>query len=126
MNNSAFGKTVENLRNTISVKLISSCNDYVRFVSKPNFISLKLFSKNLVAIHQIKPVLILNNPIYLGFSILDLSKCLTYKFHYEYIQYKFNARLLYTDTDSLDYEIKKVHVYEDFYPDKDLFDFSKY
>ena len=70
--------------------------------------------------------LILNKPIYVGFSILDLSKFLMYKFHYEYIQYKFNATLLFTDTDSLVYEIKKVDVYENFYQDKDLFDFSEY
>ena len=49
-----------------------------------------------------------------------------YKFHYEYIQYKFNARLLFTHTDSLVCEIKKEDVYEDFYQDKDLFDFSEY
>ena len=64
--------------------------------------------------------------LYVGFCILDLSKLLMYKFYYEYIQYKFNARLLLIDTDSLDYEIKKVDVYEDFYHDKNLFDFSEY
>ena len=68
----------------------------------------------------------LNKPIYVGFSILDLGKLLTYKFHHEYFQYKFNARLLFTDGDSLVYEIKKLDVYEDFYQDKDLFDFSEY
>ena len=121
VNNSVFGKTMENLRKRINVKLFNNSKDYVRCVSKPNFISQKIFSKNIVAIHQIKPVLILNKPIYVGFSILDLSKLLMYKFHYEYIQYKFNARLLFTDTGSLVYEIKKVDVYEDFYQDKDLF-----
>ena len=70
--------------------------------------------------------MILNEPIYVGFSILDLSKLLMYKFRYRYIRYKFNASLLFTDTDSLVYEIKKVGVYEDFYQDKDLFDFSEY
>ena len=55
-----------------------------------------------------------------------MCKLLMYKFHYEHIQYKFNARLLLTDTDSLVYEIKKVDVYGDFYQDKDLFDFSEY
>ena len=86
MNNSVFGKTMENLRKRISIKLINNSKDYVRYVSEPNFISQKIFSKNFVAIHQIKPVLILNKPIYVGFSILDLSKLLMYRFHYEYIK----------------------------------------
>ena len=83
-------------------------------------------SKNFVAIHQVKPVLILNKPIYVGFSILDLSKLLMYKFHYECIKNKFDAKLLFTNTDSLIYEIKTEDVYEDFYGDKNLFDFSDY
>ena len=74
MNNSAFGKTMENLRKRTSVKLINNSKDYVRCVTKPNFISQKIFSKYFVAINQIKPVLILNKPIYAGSSILDLSK----------------------------------------------------
>ena len=83
VNNSVFGKTMENLKKRISVKLINNSKNYVRCVSKPNFISYKIFSKNFVAIHRIKPVLILKKPIYVGFSILDLSKLLMYKFHYE-------------------------------------------
>ena len=126
MNNSVFGKTMENLRKTISAKLIDNYKDYVRCVSQPNFISQKIFSKNLVAIHQIRPVLILNKPIYVGFSILDLSKLLMYKFHYEHIKNKFDAKLLFTHTDSLVYEIKTEDVYGDFYGDKNLFDFSDY
>ena len=126
MNNSFFGKTMENLRQKISVKLINNSKDYVKCIGKPNFVSQKVFSKNFVAIHQIKPVLMLNKPIYVGFSILDLSKLLMYKFHYEYIKNKFDAKLLFTDTGSLVYEIKTEDVYEDFYQDKDLFDFSEY
>ena len=126
MKNSVFGKTMENLRKIISAKLINNSKEYVRCVSKQIFISQKIFSKNFVAIHQIKPVLILNKPIYVGFSTSDLSKLLMYKFYYEYIQYKFSTRLLFTDTDSLVYEIKKVDIYEDFYQDKDLFHFSEY
>ena len=75
---------------------------------------------------KIKPVLILNKPIYVGFSILDLSKLLMYEFHYKYIKSKSDAKLLFTDTDSLVYEIKAEVVYEDFYVDKNLFDFSDY
>ena len=81
----------------ISVRLINNSKDYVRCVRKPNFISPKVFSKNFVGIHQVKPVLILDKTIYVGFSVLDLSKLLMYENHYEYIQYKFNARLLFTD-----------------------------
>ena len=100
--------------------------DYVRCISKPSFVSQKIFSKNFVAIHEIKPVLTLNKPIYVGFSILDLSRYLIYKFHYKYIKSKFDAKLLFTDTDSLVYEIKTKDVYQDSYQGKNLFDFSDY
>ena len=68
----------------------------------------------------------LNKPIYVGFSILDLSKLLMYEFHCKYIKIKFDAKLLFTDKDSLVYEIKTKDVPEDFYRDKNLFDFSGY
>ena len=123
MVNSIYGKTLENLRKRKNVELINNAKDYIRCVSKPNFISQKTFSRNFVAIHKIKPVLTLNKPIYVGFSILDLSKLLMYEFHYKYIKSKFDAKLLFTDTDSLVYEIK-TDVYEDFYAGKNLFDFS--
>ena len=72
-----------NLRKRINVELINNAKDYVKCISRPNFISQKIFSKNFVAIHKIKSVLILNKPIYAGFSILDLSKLLMYEFHYK-------------------------------------------
>ena len=77
-NNSIFDKCMENLRKRINVELINNSKDYVRCVSKPNFISQKIFSKHFVAVHKIKPVLTLNKPIYVGFRVLDLSKLLTY------------------------------------------------
>ena len=98
INNSVFGKTMENLRKVINVKLVNNAKDYVRSISKPSFVSQKMFSKNLVSIHEIKPVLTLNKPIYVGFSILDLSKLLMYKFHYNYIKSKFDGKLLFTNT----------------------------
>ena len=86
MNNSVFGKTMENLRKRINVKLINIAKDYVRCISKPSFVSQEIFSKIFVVIHEIKPVLTLNKPIYVGFSIFDLSRCLMYEFHYKYIK----------------------------------------
>ena len=68
----------------------------------------------------------LDKRIYVGFSILDLSKLLMYEFHYKYIKSKFDAKLLFADTDSLVYEIKIEDVYEDFYQYKNLSDFSDY
>ena len=126
MINSIYGKTMENLRKRISVKLIKNSKDYVRCVSKPNFILQKIFSKNFIAVHQIKSVLTLDKPIYVGFSILELSKLLIYKFHYEYVKIKFNAKLMFKDTDSLVYETKGVDVYEECFNDRELFDFSEY
>ena len=70
MNNSVFGKTMENLRKRISIKLVNNAKDYVKCIRKPSFVSQKVFDKNFVAIHEIKPVLTLNKPVYVGFSIL--------------------------------------------------------
>ena len=69
-----------NIRKGINVKLINNSKDYARYVSKPNFISQKIFSRDFDAIHQTKSVLILDTPIYVGFSVLELSKLLMYKF----------------------------------------------
>ena len=109
---------MEKLRKRIKVKVISNAKDYVECISKPSFVSQKIFSKNFVATHEKKPVLILNKPISVGFSILDLSKLFMYEFHYKYIKSPFDAKLLLTDTDSLVYEIQTK--------DKNLFDFSDY
>ena len=86
--NSVFGKTIENLRKIINVILVNNAKNYVRRISKPSFVLQKIFIKNLVAIHEIKPVLTINKLIYVGFSILDLSKLLMYEFHYKYIKRK--------------------------------------
>ena len=104
----------------------NNAKDYNRCINKPSFVSQKIFSKNFVAIHEIKPVLTLNKPVCVGFSILELSKLIMYKFHYKYINSKFDAKLLFTDTDSLVYEFKTQDVYEVFYQDKNLFHFSDY
>ena len=72
--NCIYGKSMENVRKRTIVKLINNSKDYLKCVSKPNFISQKIFDKNFIAVHQIKSVLTLNKPIYVGFSVLELSK----------------------------------------------------
>ena len=126
MINCVYGKTMENLRKRISVRLVNSKKDYSKHVSKPTFISQKIFDKHFAAIHEIKPVLTLNKPIYVGFTVLELSKWLMYDFHYNFIKKNFDANLLFTDTDSLTYEIKSEDVYEEFFEHKHLFDFCEY
>ena len=117
---------MENLRK--NVKLVNNAKDYKKYVSKPSFVSQKIFSENFVTIHEIRPVLTLNKSIYVGFSILDLSKLLMYELHYNYIETKYKncAKLLFTDTDGLVYETERNDIHEDFYEDKDLFDFIDY
>ena len=106
--------------------MVNNARDYKKYENKPSFVSQKIISKNVVAIHEIKPVFRLDKPIYVGSSVLDLSKCKMYDFHYNCIERKFDAKLLFRDTDSLTYEIKTDDVYEDSYEDKYLFDFSNY
>ena len=111
----------------MNVKLVNDKKTYQRCVNKPNFISQKRFDKNFVAVHCSKKVLTLNKPIYVGFCILELSKLLIYQFHYDYVLKTFgNAKLLFTDTDSLVYEIKGSNAYDKCFKDKHLFDFSGY
>ena len=126
MMNSVYGKTIENLTKRINVRFVNNEKDFLKYTSKPTYVTHKLFDKDFAAIHEIKPVLMFNKPIYVGFTILELSKWMMYDFHYNFIKNNFNAELLFTDTDSLTYEIKSENVYEEFYMWEDLFDFSNY
>ena len=128
MNNSVFGKTMENIRKRVDVRLVTDEKKLLKLASKPTYVSSKIFNENLVAVHKIKETLTLNRPAYVGMCILDLSKTLMYDFHYNYIKDKYGekARLLFTDTDSLTYEIEAKDVYKDFWKDKDRFDNSDY
>ena len=81
MINSVYGKTMENLQKRINVRLINNAEDFLKYTSKPTYITHKIFGKDYAAIHEIKPVLILNKPIYIGFTVLDLSKWKMYDFH---------------------------------------------
>ena len=126
LNHCIYGKSIENQRKRINVKLINDKKTYQRCVNKPNFVSFKIFDKSFVAVHCSKKVLTLNKPIYVVFCILELSKLLMYQFHYNYVLKTFDAKLLFTDTDSLVYEIRSGNVHDPCFKDKHLFDFSGY
>ena len=129
MNNSVFGKTMENIRNRVNIKLVNDRKKAEKLSAKPNFTHCNIFSENLVAIHVKKTKLFFNKPVYLGMCILDLSKTLMYDFHYNYTKQKYEdkAKLLFTDTDSLMYEIETKDFYEDISKNvKRRFDTSNY
>ena len=129
MNNSVFGKTMENIRNRVDVRLVNDKKQAEKLSAKPNYKHCNIFSEDLVAIHMKKTKLDFDKPVYLGMCILDLSKTLMYDFHYNYIKKKYGdkAKLLLTDTDSLMYEIQTEDFYKDISGDvKDRFDTSGY
>lgn len=128
MNNSVYGKTMENIRNRVDVKLVKTDEELKKMVNKPNFETFKIFNHNLIACHMKRTKLTFDKPIYVGMAILDLSKTLMYDFHYNFIKtkYKDKAKLLFTDTDSLCYSIQTRDLYKDLNKQRDLFDTSNY
>ena len=129
MNNSVFGKTIENIRKRQNIHFIDNRKKAVKLSSRPNFDRVTIFDRNLIAVHMKKTEVYFNKPVYVGQAILDLSKTLMFNFHYTYIKkkYKNKAELLFTDTDSLMYEIKTKDFYLDICPDvRDKFDTSDY
>ena len=129
MNNSVFGKTIENIRKRQNVILVDDRKLANKLSPKPNFERLTIFDENLVAVHMKKTEVYFNKPIYVGQAILDLSKTLMFDFHYNYIKNKYGdkAELLFTDTDSLMYLIQTEDFYKDINKDiKKKFDTSDY
>ena len=122
--NCIYGKSMENIRKRNSVKLISNSKDYLRCVSKPNFISQKLFDKNFIAVHQIKSVLTLNKLIYVGLSNLEFSKLLMYKFHYDYVCNKYDAKLLFKER--IQSKLHEIGTYDIFKISLSCFDDKRY
>ena len=118
MNNSVFGKTIENIRNRIDVKLVTSQKQAEKYINKPNYTGRTTFSDNLVAIHMGKTSIYMNKPIYLGMCILGISKTLMYDFYYGFLKpmYSDRIKLLFTDTDSLMIEVETEDFYKDIAP----------
>ena len=108
MNNSVFGKTMENISNHKDMKLVTSDKKYLKYVMKPSFKDGHPFSKHLFAVQMGKTNIKMNKPVYLGQAILGLSKTLMYEFHYDYVRPKYSSKvkLRYMDTDSFVYEIE--------------------
>ena len=107
----------ENLRKRIKVRVVRNSQDFTKYTSSPTCVNCKVFENNLAAILEKKISLTLNKPIYVGFTVLELSKWEMYNFHHNFMIRKLNTRLLFTDTNSLCYEIhgnknhiKNVHV----------------
>ena len=132
MVNSVYGKTVENQSKRSDIKIVQSRAQCKKLTEKPQCISFRIFSEHLAAVQSKKVSCMITKPFYVGFSVLDISKVWMYRFHYEFVKPNFNdqAHLLFTDTDSLMYEIESGYkdVYECFKSNENktepLFDFS--
>ena len=129
MNNAVFGKTMENVRKHRDIKLVKTDKKRNKLVSEPNFHTMKLIDNNLAIIEMSKVKVKMNKPIYLGLSVLDISKITMYKFWYDYVKIKYQdkARLCYVDTDSFVVNIKTKDFYKDIAENvKERFDTSNY
>ena len=127
-NNAVFGKTMENLRKRINFEVVTSREIALKRFARPNCNRAKIFREDLVGIHMTEAVLVMNRPIQVGFAIVDLSKYLIYDFHYNTWMKKFpNSTLLFTDKDSLAYEVVGHDLSAGMAEIKDHeFDFSEY
>ena len=129
MNNSVFGKTMENIRKHRDIKLVTTNKRRSKLVSEPNYHTINYISDDLSIIEMNKTKVKMNKPIYLGLSILEISKILMYEFWYDYMKPKYdnNIKLCYTDTDSFMLNIKTEDFYKDIANDVEKrFDRSNY
>ncbi len=128
MNNAVFGKTMENVRKHKQINACQTSQQLAKWVRWPQFYSATKISDSLLIVESKKRKVFLNKPIYVGFSILEISKTLMYDFHYNYMKKKFtDIKLCFTDTDSFLYAINgETDLYEKLKEDEELFDFSNY
>ena len=115
MNNAVFGKTMENFRKHRDIKLVTTDKKRNKLVSEPNYRTICYIAEDLSIIEMNKKKVKMNKPIYLGLSLLDISKILMYEFWYDYIKPKYNdkVKLCYMDTDSFIMSIKTNDFYKD-------------
>ena len=128
--NSLFGKTIENPKKCTKVKLCQTRNELEKQVGHYSFKHSKIINKNLVRVEMKNSLVKINKPFYVGNAVLELSKFHVYNFHYNVMKPLFDdqIQLLYTDTDSLMYEIESEDPYAKFgaMGNKGWFDFSKF
>ena len=128
MNNSVFGKTMENVRKRVNIVLVKNTEKALEKAKRPNFKRFQIINNDLLIMEMQRLKVLINKPIFVGFSILDLSKVMMYDFHYNVMKKKYgkNIELCFTDTDSFLYHIKTNDVYKDILQMKDKFDLSEY
>ena len=129
MNNAVFGKTIENIRKHRDIKLVTTNKRRNKLVSEPNYHTINYISEDLSITEMNKAKVKVNKPIYLGLSMLEISKLLIYEFWYGYMKPKYgnNVKLCYMDTDSFIMNIKTEYFYKDIANDvEERFDTSNY
>ena len=124
LNNAVYGKTMENMRKRIKIRIVKNAKDFIKYTIRPTCINWKVFGNNLATIHEKKISLTLNKPIYVEFRVLQLSKLEMYNFHYNFMIRKCNNKLLFTDTNSLCYKIYEKNPHKKMHKYKELFDLS--
>ncbi len=113
LNNSVYGKTMENIRKRVNMKLVRTSKQAQRAANSLLYKRYAILDDDLAVVELYKSEIVYNKPIYLGFIILELSKLHMYTFHYDVMLANFNLALLYTDTDSLIYEVETRNFFED-------------
>lgn len=125
MNNSIYGKTLEDVRKRLDIQIISSKKKLLKLVAKSSFVRCKIFNNDLVGVQCKKVVLKLNKPIAIGICVLELSKCVMYNHHYNSMipKYDKDVKLMMTDTDSFLYHVTTQDIYSDMAKDRLFFQF---
>ena len=127
LNNAVYGKTMENMRKRMKIRITKTPKEFLKYASRPTFINHIIFGKNLVAIHEKKEVLKLNKPIYVGCTVLELSKLAMYEFFYDFLKKRCkDFELLYMDTDSFIIEVIGENFDNIMLEDKEYFDLSNF
>jgi len=131
-NNAVFGKMCEDLRKRIDIRIVTSQPQAERYVAQASFDSFKILNSDATMVKMKKTSILWRKPTYVGFTILELSKLHMYEFHYNHMvplytkNNKCSAKLLFTDTDSLCYEVTTPNIYADMFRNSSYYDTSNY